>query len=1557
VDIAAGKGIIVDNYTDAENPTYTEVTWNAQEAVTLNYINLALATFLAVNASGDIVQQTTAVNAEEERELITLGLVAHTNLTFITNVNNYGNWGKDILLTLGDLSTVIGPRLNDFGNDFTANGANLKLDKSAGSMFGMGLNYKDNKQLPNSKAIDADSALTILTLYRDTPIPTIVPTDNVPNTHYDPNGDGNLVAIPADFYTAHRIYYEPSTGVTILQYGQYIYDSLKKGVMSWDKEDFDKSSAIAGVPLRTVIIIKQGCTELNDPDLAKFIQRGLLGDKNLDKIVNYSEFAENIEIIDGMSYQRPSIAYLTSTGDIYADIESITSSDIIYAFNQKEYILDCTTGAGVNGKARVQLTQGTATDPVQNYIYVTVESDGVATLNVSTTFPTGQFGWVADVLMPDDTTFDSVGAYSSQRYSDNKSHNGRGALSYEREKIRSLGTSYESGVVPTITIVDLTPTDSLDISTTPGEIYQLHKQTFPTRDSSVDGIFIINHPTDPWLNVTALEDIQVDANGDSLNNTAFNFVFVGINSSADGDQNYSQLGVLLPNGSYGYTQLTQALADEENTAITSVPTAIKKTAFLIARVTFKYKNGVWNNVVEDETATTFFDLRGLPIGATSGGAGTPSVTDFSDSAFSIFNVADTTKIINFSAANITTGQTRTITMADRSLDLAAPIFDSLVINNQATFNASQGAYNFTINKQTTGTALQYDATADQMNIDSNLYITADSLLTGTSTVNTKLVVDDIDERTAEHGVMVNNKFGVNTATTTLTNWQFRAHQDNTDTDVSVAVNTSVNGSTSQTDYWQSFTVTEDGKLKKITYEATGSAPQSCTINIYEGEGTGGQLLTTQTHTHIGSGTGTITLDTAQDVTAAAQYTVRFTAAANMGFTQSTVNPYAGGRNSVNANYDSEFESFVREATGTIDFGFSDQYTAYKFKALTTDMNDVIDRQAIILGDDESTNNVGVLAFDYTSAGSASNYLGLGLYNAEDVIKIYPAETEINVTTFDLNATTTTIDGTDININSDVSVTGSVDIVGDLDIDNININTNTISPTDTNGTINIIQDGSGTVVIGDGGGNIQLDNFTYNNAQTNFTADAVFQGTNTKRDASSGDHDIQFGDVDFTIGVDVTDTNSFCIANSNVLGTSNMLKFENGANAGIDITTKGSGTLDITAPTNITGDLDVDNININSDTISNTATNNDINILPNGTGSVYIGDGNVTSNLGMLVLDGTTESVEGPHIATFVSGDNTYPVMQMLSYSHDNAQLSYDAYWNGTWKSADPSSNYQLRKASDIFYLRYGKDTTQGNTITWHNGYYVNKNGSLFVGNTTDDQNRLITIQTDEDATVVIEADADNTGEDDNPSIYFSQDGGAVTGRLGFQETNNDMFFRNDYSASDMIFQTNGVNERLRINSSGNFIFGNASTLTALAVYNTGVSGRDCWVSSAGLLGWNVLSMREAKTNIQPITGWEGIYQLTCVDFNIRKTEDQVNGITDEVIYNSDTVFTDEYNDELQHGLIAEDVMPLFPEVVYKDGEKAVGMSYERLITPMIKCIQMQKEKIDELEARIHALEN
>ena len=58
----------------------------------------------------------------------------------------------------------------------------------------------------------------------------------------------------------------------------------------------------------------------------------------------------------------------------------------------------------------------------------------------------------------------------------------------------------------------------------------------------------------------------------------------------------------------------------------------------------------------------------------------------------------------------------------------------------------------------------------------------------------------------------------------------------------------------------------------------------------------------------------------------------------------------------------------------------------------------------------------------------------------------------------------TFNGTTLTLTANQTVTGSVDITGDLDVDNININGNTISSTDLNGNINITPNGTGEVVI-------------------------------------------------------------------------------------------------------------------------------------------------------------------------------------------------------------------------------------------------------------------------------------------------------------------------------------------------------------------------------------------------------------------------------------------------------------------------------------------------------------
>lgn len=96
------------------------------------------------------------------------------------------------------------------------------------------------------------------------------------------------------------------------------------------------------------------------------------------------------------------------------------------------------------------------------------------------------------------------------------------------------------------------------------------------------------------------------------------------------------------------------------------------------------------------------------------------------------------------------------------------------------------------------------------------------------------------------------------------------------------------------------------------------------------------------------------------------------------------------------------------------------------------------------------------------------------------------------------------------------------------------------------------------------------------------------------------------DVSGTLGAGETTVSSLTVSdltNNRVViaGTSGAV--EDDANFTFDGT-----TLALTAGMNITGDLDVDNININANTISSTDTNGDITLSPNGTGTVKVPSG-------------------------------------------------------------------------------------------------------------------------------------------------------------------------------------------------------------------------------------------------------------------------------------------------------------------------------------------------------------
>jgi hypothetical protein len=164
------------------------------------------------------------------------------------------------------------------------------------------------------------------------------------------------------------------------------------------------------------------------------------------------------------------------------------------------------------------------------------------------------------------------------------------------------------------------------------------------------------------------------------------------------------------------------------------------------------------------------------------------------------------------------------------------------------------------------------------------------------------------------------------------------------------------------------------------------------------------------------------------------------------------------------------------------------------------------------------------------------------------------------------------------------------------------------------------------------------------------------------------------------------------------------------------------------------------------------------------------------------------------------------------------------------------------------------------------------------------------------------------------------------------------------NSTDWPFYTQTANSAttlLRVRGDGLIYTG----LASLSPYNYGVSGGVAlYVGSAGQLGYNS-SIRESKENIKDIENIDWLKQLQPVTFNKKKKDDEGN-------------YTEEFESQLEYGLIAEDVEIVNSDFVfYNTDGKLAGVHYDRLIAPMLKAIQELKTQNDALQSRIETLES
>ena len=115
----------------------------------------------------------------------------------------------------------------------------------------------------------------------------------------------------------------------------------------------------------------------------------------------------------------------------------------------------------------------------------------------------------------------------------------------------------------------------------------------------------------------------------------------------------------------------------------------------------------------------------------------------------------------------------------------------------------------------------------------------------------------------------------------------------------------------------------------------------------------------------------------------------------------------------------------------------------------------------------------------------------------------------------------------------------------------------------------------------------------------------------------------------------------------------------------------------------------------------------------GIGTAAIPHGSVGG--AKFAIEGTNASVsEGPHVQYTTATDN-YPLFQQLNWSHDNISLNFDSYFDGSWRSSDAGSNFQIYKDVDKFNINFDSGIAAGSVISWNPGFTMKADGLVGIG--------------------------------------------------------------------------------------------------------------------------------------------------------------------------------------------------------------------------------------------------
>lgn len=320
-NIAPGYYVVTD-FTNLANPVVKIITYPGATGLTPAYLATANSTYVALDINGNVVSSASPFTNADRRTLAIVGNVVHSNNTTVNVTNEIKAPIVASTNQVHDFMRAIG-FLNEEGNIYSPNGANLQINKSAGKIFGMGINSADYLN-PHQLSMPAQTALTFAYRLRGG-------TQYANTTSIDPNNWDNagvLTSVPVgNRWTIQRINLFQS-GLTRIQYGQTVYTSYNDAVTALPTQSFVTEQNIAdNAVFRCYLIVQQGTT-----NLASAVAAGTALFVPVDKfgnvIGNGSVALTYANIVAALGYTPENVAnksdsYTASSSTTYASTKAL----------------------------------------------------------------------------------------------------------------------------------------------------------------------------------------------------------------------------------------------------------------------------------------------------------------------------------------------------------------------------------------------------------------------------------------------------------------------------------------------------------------------------------------------------------------------------------------------------------------------------------------------------------------------------------------------------------------------------------------------------------------------------------------------------------------------------------------------------------------------------------------------------------------------------------------------------------------------------------------------------------------------------------------------------------------------------------------------------------------------------------------------------------------------------------------------------------------------------------------------------------------------------------